>query len=53
MEQITQAGYQLKIQWEFEFDEAEIANQKHELLNHPIVEQSPLNSRDTLYGCRT
>ena len=41
LEQITQAGYQVKIQWECEFDEAGIVNQKPELHTHSIVEQSP------------
>jgi len=52
-EQITQAGYQVKIQWQCEFDNAGILNQKHELLTHPIVEQSPLHTRDALYEGRT
>jgi G:T-mismatch repair DNA endonuclease (very short patch repair protein) len=39
IEQITQAGYQVKIQWECEFDEAGIVNQKPELLTHHIVEE--------------
>jgi len=53
LEQITQAGYQIMIQWECEFDGAGLMNQKPELLTHPIVEQSPLHNRDDLYGCRT
>jgi G:T-mismatch repair DNA endonuclease (very short patch repair protein) len=53
LEQITQAGYQVKIQRVCEFDEAGIVNQKPELLPHPIVEQSPLHKRDALYGGRT
>jgi len=53
IEQITQVGYQLKIQWECEFDESGIVNQKPELLTHPIVEQNPLHTRDALYGGRT
>ena len=28
-------------------------NKKPELLTHPIVEQSPLHTRDVLYGGRT
>ena len=48
IEQITQAGYKVKIKWECEFDEAGIMNQKPELLTHPIVEQSPLHIRDAL-----
>jgi len=53
IEQITQAGYQVKIQWECDFDESGIVNQKPELLTHPIVEHSPLHTRDALYGGRT
>ena len=53
IEQITQARYQVKIQWECQFDETKIVNQKPELLTHPIVEQSPLHTRDALYGGRT
>ena len=52
IEQLKQAGYQVKIQWECDFDESGIVNQKPELLTHPIVEQSPLNTRDALYGGR-
>jgi len=51
--QITEAGYQVKIEWECEFDNAVIVNQKPEMLTHPIVEQSPLPIRDALYGGRT
>ena len=53
LEQITQAGYQVKIQWECEFDDTGIVYQKPELLTHPIVEQIPLQTRDVLYGVRT
>ena len=53
LEQTTQAGYQVKIQWECEFDNEGILNQKPELLTHPIVEKSPLHTRDALYGGRT
>jgi len=49
LEQVTLAVCQVKIQWECEFDDAE----KPELLPHPIVTQSPLSSRDALYGGRT
>ena len=48
LEQITQAGYQVKIQCECEFDNAGIVNQKPEWLTHPIVEQGPLHTRDAL-----
>jgi len=50
LEQITRAGYQVKVKWECEFDNAGIVNQKLELLTYPIVEQSPLHTRDALYG---
>jgi len=48
-EQIKRAGYLFKVQWECEFDDAG----KPELLPHPIVLQSPLNTRDALYEGRT
>jgi len=35
MEQITRAGYQVKVQWECLFDDAGIATP--ELLTHPTV----------------
>lgn len=53
LEHITRAVYQVRIQWECEFDEAGIVQQTAELLTHPIVEQSPLNTRCALYGHRT
>jgi len=53
IEMITQAGYQVKIPRECDFDESDIVNQKPELLTHPIVEQSPLNTREALYVGRT
>ena len=52
-QQITQAGYRFRFQWECEFDPAGIVEQKPESLTNPIVEQSPLNTRDALYGGRT
>jgi G:T-mismatch repair DNA endonuclease (very short patch repair protein) len=48
LEQITEAGYHVNIQWKCEFDNERIVNQKQELLTHPIVEQSPLHTRDAL-----
>jgi len=36
-------GYLVKIQWECEFDDAGM----------PAVQQSPLRTRDALYGCRS
>jgi len=53
LEHITEVEYQVKIQWECKFDEVGIVNQKPELLPHPIVEQSPLYTRDALYEGRT
>jgi len=53
LEQITREGYQVKIEWECEFDESGILRQKPELLNHPIVQHSPLRTRNALYGGRT
>ena len=53
LEQITREGYQVKIEWECEFDESGIVRQKPEMLNHPIVQQSPLRTCDALYGGRT
>ena len=45
IEQITRAGYQVKVQWECEFDASKIIEQKPELLSHSIVKHSPLNTR--------
>jgi len=52
LEQIMHLGYQVKFQWECEFDDAGIVSQKPEFLTHPIVEQSPLQTRGALYGGR-
>jgi len=48
VEQITRAGYLFKVQCECEFDDAG----RPELLGHPIVQQSPVRSRDALYRGR-
>jgi len=53
IEQITRVGYEVKVQWECEFDAYKIIEQKPELLTYPIVLHSPLNIRDALYGGRT
>jgi len=53
LEQITQPGYLVKFQWECEFDESGILKQKPGLLTHRIVQQSPLRTRDDIYGGRT
>ena len=47
LEQITREGYQVKVQWECEFEE------NPELLRHPIVRESPLCTGDAKYGGRT
>jgi hypothetical protein len=49
LEQITQAGYEVELMWKCEFDRDILA--KHpELINHPLVQHAPLNTRDALYG---
>jgi hypothetical protein len=53
IEQITRAGYEVKVIWECEFDASKIVEQKPELLTHPIVQYIPLHTRDALYGGRT
>jgi len=53
IEQITRAGYLVEIQWECQFDEVQIVEQKRELLTHPIVRHAPPITRDALYGRRT
>jgi len=50
IEQITRAGYLVKIQWECQFDEAQLAVQKLELLAHPIVRHARLITRVALRG---
>ena len=51
LEQITCAGYQVKVQWECEIDDADM--ETPELLGHPTVCQSPMCTLDALYGGRT
>ena len=51
LEQITRAGYQVKVQFECLFDDAGIATP--EMLAHPTVCKSSLCTRDALYGGRT
>jgi len=48
LEQMTRVGYQVKLQWECEFDNAGIGKQKPELLAHPRVRQSPQCTQDAL-----
>jgi len=53
LEQITREGYQVKIEWECEFDDSGIVRKKPVLHNHPIVRQSPPRTRDAFCGGRT
>jgi len=53
LEQMKRAGYQIRVQWECEFDDAFLVKEKPELRKQPTVEQSTLNTRDSLYGGRT
>jgi len=46
IEQITAAGYTVKVMWECKFDEEKIVERK------PVVRHSPLHIRDALYGER-
>jgi G:T-mismatch repair DNA endonuclease (very short patch repair protein) len=46
---ITEAGYQVEVQWVCEFDTGILAAH-HEMEAHPIVLQEQLNIRDALYG---
>ena len=52
VEQIMRAGYQVKVLWKYEFQNS-ILDRHTELQIHPIVEHSPLNTQDALYGGRT
>jgi hypothetical protein len=49
---ITEVSYDMVIQWECEFDR-DILPRHPELKTHPIIQHSPLNTRDALYGGRT
>jgi hypothetical protein len=49
---ITEAGYQVEVQWECDFD-TEILAAHPEFEAQPVVQHVPLNSRDALYGGRT
>ena len=51
IEQITHAGYQVKVEWECVFDD--VLQQNPDLRTHTIVAQTPLRTRDALYGGRT
>jgi hypothetical protein len=52
LDQITQAGYQVEVQRECDFDERILAAHP-ELQTHHIVEHQPLITRNTLYEGRT
>ena len=43
IEQITAAGYTVRMMWECIFEAEKIVEQKPELLTHPIVRHSPLH----------
>ena len=51
LEQITQAGYQVEVEWECDFDKGILADHP-ELKTHSVVQHSWLNTRDALYGGR-
>ena len=53
IEEITQAGYEVNIIWECEFDAHKIIEKKPELLTLPNVRHSRLFTRDALHGGRT
>jgi hypothetical protein len=46
---ITQAGYKVEMQWVYDID-TDILKKHPSLQTLPMVEQSPLNTRDALYG---
>jgi hypothetical protein len=52
LEQITKTGYEVEIIWECEFDYG-ILEHHPERQTHPLMEQSPLNTRDALNCGRT
>ena len=52
LEQIRQAGYQVEGQWKCDFDKGILAHHP-ELKLHPVVQHSPLNTQDALYGGRS
>ena len=49
LEQITQAGYQVEVQWECDFDKGILADHP-EMKLHPVVQHSSLITRDALCG---
>ena len=46
IERLKRAGYNVKVQWECEFEGVD------DLLTHPIVRHEPMNTREALYGDR-
>ena len=52
IEQITRVGYRIEVQWECEIDET-ILTRHPELKTHLVVQHTPLNTRDVLYGGQT
>jgi len=50
---VTRVNRSVTFQCECDFDESDIVKQKPQLLTHPIVQQTPLRTRDALYGGRT
>ena len=52
LEQITQAGHKVEMQWECDFDKGILADHT-ELMLHPVVQHSRLNTQDALYERRT
>jgi hypothetical protein len=49
IEHITKECYEVEFFWECEFDES-ILEHHPELQKHPLIEHSPLNTRDALHG---
>ena len=52
LQRITSTGYTVEVVWECQFDK-DILPHHQELKQHPIVQHTPLNTRDALYGGRT
>jgi len=53
LEQITRSGYLVKGEWEYDFEDSGIVEQKPELLTHSIAQHIELRTRVTLYVGRT
>jgi hypothetical protein len=52
LEQIIQAGDHVDVMWLCKFDR-DILPKYPELRNHPLVQHTPLNTRDAIYKVRT